>query len=369
MSAWRSAVDRGGGWPSLRRLRGHLERHGHVAVPLPAAAAARAGELLLTVPTLLRDAAHVQALDELADDMGRARRTAGTSSSWGARAAARPARRQVPPPDHRRLRPLRDGRSACAGAARAPCWRACGASGRRPIGCSPGSPRRCARPCGPTSTPATGACRPMSTRAPSRCCSPTGRDRCSSPPAAAGRRCGPSTATGWHAVVLPGTGRPPAVARPRPVTARGGTARRRPAPVDQRVRHRRSRVVQRGRAASASAEQRLRGGSGAADREVGDRADGVRRQDAPQQSRPAHLAVVAAREVPLGRRDQHRLHARRTRGSSPSVARTVRTNVAGAPRGHRSERASPGRSRPPRRWRPAGPPGSSSGSSSRSTRG
>ena len=78
------AVDQAGGWPSLRRLRGHLERHGHVAVPLPEAAAARAGELLLTVPTLLRHAAHVEALDELAATW--AATTAGRHLlSWGAR--------------------------------------------------------------------------------------------------------------------------------------------------------------------------------------------------------------------------------------------------------------------------------------------
>ena len=78
------AVDRGGGWPALRRLRGHLERHGHIAVPLPRGAAARAGELLLTVPTLLRDAAHVQALDELATTW--AATTDGRHLlSWGAR--------------------------------------------------------------------------------------------------------------------------------------------------------------------------------------------------------------------------------------------------------------------------------------------
>jgi hypothetical protein len=78
------AVDQGGGWPPLRRLRGHLQQHGHVAVPLPAVAAARASELLLTVPTLLRDAAHVQALDALAADW--AATTDGRHLlSWGAR--------------------------------------------------------------------------------------------------------------------------------------------------------------------------------------------------------------------------------------------------------------------------------------------
>ena len=78
------AVDQAGGWPSLRRLRGHLERYGHVAVPLPEAAAARAGELLLTVPTLLRHAAHVDALDELAATWG-ATTVGRPLLSWGAR--------------------------------------------------------------------------------------------------------------------------------------------------------------------------------------------------------------------------------------------------------------------------------------------
>ena len=60
----RSAVR--GACPPLRRLRGHLERHGYVAVPLPAAAAARASGLEFAVPALVRHASHVRVLDELA---------------------------------------------------------------------------------------------------------------------------------------------------------------------------------------------------------------------------------------------------------------------------------------------------------------
>jgi hypothetical protein len=56
-----------GGTPCApaHRLRGRLERHGHVAVPLPGAAAARADELMVAVPALLQRPATVRALDEL----------------------------------------------------------------------------------------------------------------------------------------------------------------------------------------------------------------------------------------------------------------------------------------------------------------
>ena len=53
-------------WPLLRRLRGHIERRGYVAVPLPAAVAARASELVLAIPALLQQTTQSRALDELA---------------------------------------------------------------------------------------------------------------------------------------------------------------------------------------------------------------------------------------------------------------------------------------------------------------
>src|SRR6478735_5789159 len=51
----------------MDRLRRLLDRHGYAAVPLPAAAGARADELRAGVPALLRRPTDVRALAELAD--------------------------------------------------------------------------------------------------------------------------------------------------------------------------------------------------------------------------------------------------------------------------------------------------------------
>jgi len=55
----------------MDRLRRPLDRHGFAAVPLPAAAGARADELRAGVPALLRDAHDVRRLAELADAWAR----------------------------------------------------------------------------------------------------------------------------------------------------------------------------------------------------------------------------------------------------------------------------------------------------------
>lgn len=74
----------------LGRLHRHLRRHGYLAVPLPDAAAARASELLVTVPALLQEPAHELALAEL---------VAGWTSSGGEHGAVTWGRR--PPHDPR----------------------------------------------------------------------------------------------------------------------------------------------------------------------------------------------------------------------------------------------------------------------------
>ena len=73
-----------GTWPALRRLRVHFQRHGHVAVPLPEPAAARARELVLAVPALLAHEAHSRALDELATSWA-ASTGDGCLLAWGRR--------------------------------------------------------------------------------------------------------------------------------------------------------------------------------------------------------------------------------------------------------------------------------------------
>src|SRR5262245_39016904 len=55
----------------MDRLRRPLDRHGYVAVPLPAAAGARACELRAAVPTLLRRPGEVSALAELVEAWAR----------------------------------------------------------------------------------------------------------------------------------------------------------------------------------------------------------------------------------------------------------------------------------------------------------
>jgi hypothetical protein len=73
----------------IERLRGHLARHGHVAVALPASAAARGDELAAAVPALLGDPECVRRMAALADAWAPSP-IERAAVSWGSRSADDP---------------------------------------------------------------------------------------------------------------------------------------------------------------------------------------------------------------------------------------------------------------------------------------
>jgi hypothetical protein len=73
----------------MDNIRNQLDQHGHLAVPLPALAGERAGELLAGVSELLRRPAHLSALAELAEAWASSA-TERAAVTWGRRAPDAP---------------------------------------------------------------------------------------------------------------------------------------------------------------------------------------------------------------------------------------------------------------------------------------